>query len=105
VTYTSGRHNLRIGAAVERMRDNMFATSNPNGVFTFNSLQDFIRNQPYTFAVSIPGTPSPRDLRQTLFAVYAQDDVRFTPRLTWNLGLRYETISVPTETGNKLSAL
>src|SRR5215469_2286850 len=105
VTYTHGRHNLHIGAAVERMRDNMFATSNPNGVFTFNSMQDFLTNHPYSFAVSIPGTPSPRDLRQTLFAVYAQADLHFTPRLTVNLGVRYETITVPTETGNKLSAL
>ena len=102
---TRGRRNLRYGVALERMLDNMFATSNPNGVFTFNSLQDFLTNRPYSFAVSIPGTPSPRDLRQTLFAVYAQDDVRFTPRLTVNLGLRYETVSVPTETRNKLSAL
>lgn len=105
VSFTRGRQSLRFGVAVERMLDNMFATSNPNGAFTFNSLQDFLTNHPYSFAVSIPGTPSPRDLRQTLFAVYAQDDVRFTPRLTGNLGLRYETISVPTETGNKLSAL
>lgn len=105
VTYTCGRQNLRFGLAVERMRDNMFATANPNGVFTFNSLEDFLTNRPYSFAVSIPGTPSPRDLRQTLFAIYAQDNIRITPRLTLNLGLRYETVSVPTETRDKLSTL
>lgn len=102
---TAGRHNLRFGIALERMRDNMLATSNPNGLFAFNSLSDYLTNRPYSLEMAIPGTTSPRDLRQTLFAVYAQDDARLTPRLTANVGLRYEIASVPTETGNKLSAL
>jgi hypothetical protein len=105
VSTTRGRHDLRIGAAVERMLDNMFATPNPNGVFAFNSLQDFLTNRPYSLTLSVPGTPSPRDLRQTIFAVYAQDVLRLTPRLTVNAGLRYEIVSIPTETRNKLSAL
>jgi outer membrane receptor protein involved in Fe transport len=105
VTITHGVQNFRLGAAVERMLDNMFATTNPNGAFTFNSLQDFLTNRPYSLAVTIPGSSSPRDLRQTLFALYAQDDVRFTPRLIVNLGLRYETVTTPGETRDKLSAL
>jgi hypothetical protein len=104
-TRTAGRNDLRFGVAVERMRDNMLATADPNGIFTFNSLSDYLTNRPYALTMAIPGTTSPRDLRQTLFAVYAQDDLRLTPRLTANVGLRYEIVSVPTETGNKLSAL
>lgn len=104
-TRTAGRNNLRFGVAVERMRDNMLATADPNGIFTFNSLSDYLTNRPYALTMAIPGTTSPRDLRQTLFAVYAQDDIRLTPRLTANVGLRYEIVSVPTETGSKLSAL
>jgi hypothetical protein len=104
-TRTFGHHLLKLGIAVERMRDNMLATADPNGVFTFNSLHDFLINQPYALTIAIPGTTSPRDLRQTLFAAYVQDDIRLLPTLTANLGLRYEIVNVPTETGNKLSAL
>lgn len=105
ITLTRGRQNIRFGVAVEHMLDNMSATTNPNGSFTFNSLQDFLTNRPYSLEVTVPGSSSPRDLRQTLVGLYMQDDVRFTPRLTANLGLRYETVSVPTETRDKLSVL
>ena len=33
--------------------------------------------------------------RQSLFGLYAQDDLRVSPKLTLNLGLRYEFITVP----------
>jgi hypothetical protein len=41
----------------------------------------------------------------TLFAAYFQDDVRLRSNLSANLGLRYETTTVPTETAGRLSAL
>jgi hypothetical protein len=44
-------------------------------------------------------------LRQTVFGVYAQDDFRVRPNLTLNLGLRYETATVPTEKYDRLSNL
>jgi hypothetical protein len=87
------------------MRDNILSNANPNGIFTFNSLADYLTNRPYLLTIAIPGTSSPRNLRQTLFAVYAQDDFRMSPRLTIYGGVRYEMSSVPTEVANKLSAL
>lgn len=43
-----------------------------------------------------------RDLSQWLYAGYAQDDWRITPRITLNLGVRYEYQAVPTEANNLL---
>ena len=37
-----------------------------------------------------------REYRQWLFAGFMQDDVRLTDRLSLNLGLRYEAVTVPT---------
>lgn len=105
VTWNHGEHAIRFGFAFERMLDNMFANADPNGIFVFNSLSDFLTNRPYGLNLGIPGTATPRDLRESLFAAYMQDDWRLRPNLTVNLGLRYEMSTVPTEVAGKLSAL
>jgi hypothetical protein len=105
VKYTRGRNSLRFGVGVERMRDNMISTADPNGIFAFNSLSDYLTNRPFSLTIAIPGTTTPRDLRQTLFATYFQDDIRFRSNLSANVGLRYEATTVPTETAGRLSAL
>ena len=81
------------------------ALSDPNGIFRFSNLQAFYQNQPSSFKGGIASTLSPRNLRQTLVAGYVQDDWRWKPNLTFNLGLRYEMTTVPTETAGKLAVL
>jgi hypothetical protein len=102
---TRGNHFIKFGFAFERMRDNILALSNPSGLFRFNSIPAFLAGQPNEFDASIPGTTSPRNIRQNLFAGYVQDDYHFRPNLTFNLGLRYEMSTVPTEVSGKLSTL
>ncbi len=105
VSFTRNNHSLRVGFSVERMRDNMLAASNPGGVFNFHSLSDFLTNRPFSLDVTLPGTLSPRNLRQTMLAAYAQDDLRWTRNLTVDLGVRYEMATVPSEVHGKLSTL
>jgi hypothetical protein len=104
--WTRNKHSLKFGFSVERIQSNQFTRgSSPNGFYTFGSLQSFLTNQPTNY-VSLLGTAiSPRDLRQTLFGGYVQDDYKFRPNLTLNLGVRYEMATVPTETANRLSTL
>ena len=100
-----GTHTIKFGVAVERMLLNIKALSDPNGIFKFSGLSAFYQNVPGRFQGGIASSLSPRNLRQTLFGVYVQDDWRWKPNLTLNLGLRYEMTTVPTETAGKLSIL
>ncbi|PYX59287.1 MAG: hypothetical protein DMG76_06190 [Acidobacteria bacterium] len=99
------KHSLKFGFGVERIRDNMFGVSDAGGVFSFNLLSDFLTNVPFFLSAALPSAVTGRGIRQTIFAAYIQDDWRWRPNLTVNLGLRYEMATVPTEVHGKLSAL
>lgn len=105
LSQTIGRHALSVGAAIERIEDNQFSADTPGGYYQFNSLSDFISNKPLSLLATLPGTITPRYLRQTIFGAYIQDDFRIRPNLTLNLGVRYETASVPNEIHGMLSNL
>ena len=105
ISFTRGSHTLKFGGGMERIRDNILATSDPNGVFSFNSLSDFLTNHPFFLSAGIPSTISERGFRQTILGAYLQDDWRWRQNLTINLGLRYEMATVPTEVHGKLTVL
>lgn len=73
--------------------------------FSFGSLSDFLTGTPQVFTAAFPQLLTERGLRQTILGLYAQDDWRWKPNVTLNLGLRYEMSTVPTEGQGKLSNL
>jgi hypothetical protein len=105
VSHTRGNHVLEFGFNLERERDNIIATTVPSGQFTFNSLQGFLTNQPFSLVTALPGALSGRGFRQTILGAYLQDRWRPVSGLGLNFGLRYEIASVPTEVQNKLTTL
>ncbi len=105
LAFTRGNHSLRFGFGVERMRDNIIAVSDPGGVFSFNSLSDFLTNTPFFLSAPLPTSLSARGLRDTIVAAYIQEDWRWRKNLTLNLGMRYEMSTVPTEVQGKLTVL
>jgi len=102
-----GTHQLKVGADLRRVRLNMFLNLFARGeyqflgAFTGDPLQDLLLGLP-TYAIGVSGDPyaSMRTLAQNYFI---QDDIRLHPRLTLNLGLRYEYNSPPVEAHNRLS--
>ncbi len=100
-----GKHSVKLGVALERIRDNMLAVSDAGGVFSFNLLSDFLTNVPFFLSAALPSAVTGRGIRQTIFGAYIQDDWRWRPNLTVNLGLRYEMATVPTEVQGKLTTL
>jgi hypothetical protein len=100
-----GKHTLKFGVGFERIRDNILAVSDAGGVFSFNLLSDFLTNVPFFLSAAIPSAVTGRGIRQTIVGAYIQDDWRWRPNLTVNLGLRYEMATVPTEVQGKLTTL
>lgn len=99
-----GHHTLKFGFAFERIMNNQLTEVTPDGLFKFNSLAQYLQNQPASLQVQV--TPSiPRDIRQNVIGGYAEDDWHLASNLTLTLGARYEVATVPTETANRLSNL
>jgi outer membrane receptor protein involved in Fe transport len=100
---TKGLHSIKFGAGFERMRLNLATLTGP-GTFKFANFHNFLTNNPSQFSASLLN-PGGRGLRESLVAFYVQDDWRFRPNLTLNLGVRYEMTTVPTEETGRLSTL
>src|SRR5438309_10733699 len=100
-----GKHSLKFGVGLERIRDNMLGVSDAGGVFSFNRLSDFLTNAPFFLSAAIPSAVTERGIRQTILGAYIQDDWRWRPNVTINLGVRYEMATVPTEVQSKLTTL
>jgi hypothetical protein len=105
VYLTRGKHAFKMGFAFERLQNNQLGTSNPNGQYIFSSLQTFLTNIPTSFNAPLAQGVSPRDLRQSVFGGYVEDNYRIFSNLTLNLGVRYEPATVPIETANRLANL
>ncbi len=102
---TKGTHTIKFGGVVERMLLQVSAFSDPNGIWQFSNLTNFLTNTPRRIQGGVVSTVTPRHLRTNLFGGYVQDDWRLRPYFTLNMGLRYEISTVPTEANGKLANL
>ncbi len=113
----SGRHSYKSGVEIRDLRVNIKGSGWGGGRFTFS--RDFTRRLPqYSDAVSgsaaaslLLGYPGGGQVENNAFlafrwgyyALYFQDDIKLTSRLTLNLGVRYDYESAPTERYNQMN--
>jgi len=97
LSYTKGRHLLKTGVLIEHAVSSKQTTTNSRGSYSFTNLTTFLAGTARQFQGVLPGSILVRERPNTLYGAYVQDDFRVTPRLTLNLGARYETFSVPAD--------
>jgi hypothetical protein len=105
LSFTLGKHAMKVGFVVERFQWNTANYNRIGGDYVFDSLDLFLQGRPRSVEFPYPGAEPIRGIRATMFGTYFQDDYRVAPRLTLNLGLRYELTTVPKEVNNKATFL
>ena len=106
LSYTAGSHTLKFGFDFSKMDPNLNSGPNNNGMFRWASIADFVQDNPLQqLSTSLPGNIPERTFRQNLFGFYFNDDWKMTPKFTWNLGLRYEPYTGPSEKWGRVSVV
>jgi hypothetical protein len=118
--WVKGRHSIKFGGEQRVFFNNFWQPDNPTGIFNFsrdvttlqpnNGLGDDDHRQGNPFATILTGyahdaslhlVPAVAD-KSMEAGFYVQDDWKVTPKLTVNIGLRYEWSTPYTERYNRL---
>jgi hypothetical protein len=113
LNWTRGRHAAKVGAELRFEQFTIYQPAAPRGSMSFGS--DFTDNPASpgsggesiaTFLLGIPDSGQITslhnvDYRRQIYAVYGLDDIKVTPRLTLNLGLRYELFTTIKEANDQ----
>ncbi|MGB2654153.1 MAG: carboxypeptidase regulatory-like domain-containing protein [Candidatus Acidiferrum sp.] len=93
VAWVKGRHVVKAGVEVRRVQMNQGGSA--YGTISYNSLSDFAANESYK--ASITGVYPVNGLRKTDYFVYLQDEFKWRPNFTLNLGVRYNIFGIFSE--------
>jgi hypothetical protein len=93
VAWTHGAHTITFGADVTRVQSNIYAPFEWGGFYLFLNLPELLSGGPFESYGVYPSPNSDRPnryFREIDVTPYINDSWKINPRLTLNLGLRYE---------------
>ena len=123
ISWVRGKHSFRAGFEAERVRSTIIQFAVTQGQPTFGSFPDFLLGRAGScgaFSATCNGGPSsnvstvgtntvdrgfPYDRRLSAYNGFVQDDFRVSPRLTLNLGVRWEYDGFITDATGDISNL
>ena len=103
--FTKGSHSLKFGMLINRYQIFLLNSAFVRGRISFPGILSFLQGQPSVYFALNPGSIIDRTWHYTTLGFYTQDDWRVKPRLTLNLGLRYEFNTIPDEATGRSVAL
>lgn len=101
LSYIHGRHTIRVGTEFRRSQENFRVDFFQRGEVLFLGFGDFLRGNPF---LSIDGSGIlNRAFRNLDLNFFAQDDIKVSPKLTLNVGMRYEIDGPASDIRGRLS--
>ncbi len=96
-TWVHGRHLLKGGVEIRRVQ--MDQGNSANGTISYASLDAFAANT--VNSANLTDALPVNGLRKTQYFGYVQDEFKWRPNFTWNLGLRYSFFGIFHEVHNR----
>ncbi len=106
LTATLGSHTIKAGAQLQFLQNRAESNTRQASRWNFSSIDNFLLGRANRVQISPRALADPiRNFRQRFLAAFFQDDIRLTPRLTLNAGLRLEYAGTISEADGKLASM